>query len=49
MNMDGDDDSEESDSELLGNVDYQPIRPSELDISNVMLDDLHSMSFLLFL
>ena len=48
MNVGGDDDSGESDSELLGNVDYRPLQASELDISHVLLDDLHS-TFIIFL
>ena len=47
MNVGGDDDSGESDSELLGNVDYRPLQASELDISHVLLDDLHS-TFIIF-
>ena len=42
MNVDGDEDSEESDVELLGNVDYRPLHASELEISHMLLDDLHS-------
>ena len=46
MNIDGDEESGESDSELLGNVDYRPLNASELTISHVLLDDLHSTSML---
>ena len=49
MNVDGDEDSEESDVELLGNVDYRPLHASELEISHMLLDDLHSTLITVFL